>query len=169
MNKTAQFDLIEIVITLIGLAMIVLIVLLVNNKITDIYQEQVPATSIAHDAIEKTNVTFQNGIDKLFLGIFILLLLGMVILAFYIQSSVLFLVIFLIVSVIATWFSAIISNVYMTVEATGIFASVLAYVPMQSFIMENLPILIAGFAMVLLIVTYSKDILFQRIGAEPYQ
>jgi len=93
----------------------------------------------------------------------------MIILAFYIQSSVLFLVIFLVISVISTWFAAIISNVYMTIEATGLFATVLTYLPMQSFIMEYLPIFVAGFAMVLLIVTYSKDILFQRVGMEPTQ
>lgn len=169
MNKKAQFDLIEIIIALIGIAMIIMIVLLVNNKVTDVYQKQVSNNSIAYRAITKANTTFQGGLDKLFLGIFIILLLGMIILAFYIQSSVLFLVIFLIISVISTWFAAIISNIYMTVEATGMFATVLGYLPMQSFIMEHLPIFIAGFAMVLLIVTYSKDILFQRVGVEPYQ
>lgn len=169
MNNKGQFDLIEIIITLIGIAMIVIIVLFVNGKITDIYQTQVSHDSVAYKAIDKANTTFLYGLDKLFLGIFILLLIGMVITAFYIQSSVLFLIIFLIVSVISTWFAAIISNLYMTVEATGIFAVVLAYLPMQSFIMENLPIFIAAFAMVLLIVTYSKDIFFGRIGIEPGQ
>jgi hypothetical protein len=167
MNSRGQFDLIEIIITLIGIAMIIMIVLLVNNKVTDIYNKQVDINSTAYKAINKANTTFQEGLDKLFLGIFILLLLGMIILAFYIQSSVLFLIIFLIISVISTWLAAIISNMYMTVEATGLFATVLLYLPMQSFIMEHLPIFIAGFAMVLLIVTYSKDILFGRVGVEP--
>jgi len=167
MMKRGQFDLIEIIITLIGIAMIIMIVLLVNNKITDVYNKQVNNDTIAYKAINKANTTFQNGLDKLFLGIFILLLIGMIILAFYIQSSVLFLIIFLIISAISTWFASIISNIYMTIEATGFFATILSYLPMQSFIMENLPIFIAGFAMVLLIVTYSKDILFGRVGIEP--
>lgn len=167
MNKKAQFDLIEIIIALITVAMMVIIVLFVNGEITTVYKEQVTPNSTAYDAINKSNTIFQGGLDKLFVGIFILLLIGMVILAFYIQSSVLYLVIFLIISVISVWFAAIISNLYMTVEATGIFATTLSYLPMQSFIMENLPIFVAGFAMVLLIVTYSKDIIFGRVGVEP--
>lgn len=167
MNNRGQFDLIEIIIAVITVAVMVLIVLFVNDKISDAYKGFINDTnSTAYKAVDKTNLTFQGGLDKLFLGIFIILLIGMIILAFYIRSSPLFLVIFIIISVISTWFAAIISNVYMEIEATGIFATVLTYIPMQNFIMENLPIFVAAFAMVLLIVTYAKDLLFQRVGIE---
>ena len=168
MNKKAQFDLIEIVITLITIAFLILIVILVNDKVTDVYKDKITDTdSTAYKAIDKANTTFQSGLDKLFVGIFIILLIGMVILAFYIQASVLFLAIFILLTIISTWFAAVISNVYMTTEATGIFATALTYLPMQTFIMENLPLFVAGFGMVLLVITYAKNIAFGRVGIEP--
>ena len=169
MNHRGQFDLIEIIITVITVALLVLIVIFVNGKVTDVYKEQVDANSTAYKAIDKANSTFQGNLDKLFLGIFVILLLGMVILAFQIRSSPIFLIIFIILSIISTWFAAIISNVYMEVEGTGLLTTALLHTPIMTFIMENLPIFIAGFAMVLLIVTYSKDVLFQRVGVEPGQ
>jgi hypothetical protein len=164
MNHKGQFDLIEIAVVLLTIAILTILVIYVNSKITDAYKTKVDVNSTAYKAIDKANLTFQNGLDKLFLGIFIILLIGMVILAFYITSSVLFLILFIILAIISTWVSAILSNVYMEVEATGIFASALIHTPIMSYIMENLPIFIAAFAMILLIITYSKDILFQRIG-----
>lgn len=169
-GKRGQFDLIEIIVTVFTVAFLGILVLYLNSRITDVYKGFVnDSNSTAYKAIDKANTTFQNGLDKLFLGIFVLLLIGMVILAFYIQASPLYLIIFLILAVVSTWVAAIISNVYMTIEATGIFAVVLTYLPMQSFIMENLPIFVAAFAMILLIVTYSKNILFSRIGIEGEQ
>lgn len=162
--KRGQFDLIEIAITLLVLAMLIILTIYVNGKVTEAFQTKVSSDSLAYQAMDKANLTFQNGLDKLYLGIFIILLIGMVILAFYIQSSVLFLILFVLLSIISTWFAAIISNVYQEVEATGIFASTLIHTPIMTYIMENLPIFIAAFAMILLIITYSKDILFQRIG-----
>jgi hypothetical protein len=168
-NKRGQFDLIEISITVLSIAMLIILVLYVNSKVTDVYKNIIGSeneNSTAYQAVDKANITFQSGLDNLFLGIFVLLLIGMIILAFYIESSVLFLVLFIVVTIISVWFAAIISNVYQTVEATGIFASVLVYLPMQSFIMEWLPVFIAGFAMILLIITYSKNVLFQRVGID---
>ena len=167
MKKKGQFDLFEIVTALITVALLVLIVLLVNSSVSDKMKTMVSNSSVAYQAIDKAESTFSGTLDKLFLGIFFILLLGMVILAFRIQSSVLFLLLFIILSVISTWFAAVISNVYMEVEATGVFASELLHTPIMTFLMENLPIFIAAFAMILLIITYSKDVLFQRVGVEP--
>ena len=164
MNTRGQFDLIEIVITVITVALFILIVLFVNANVTEKMKTMVSNDTVAYQAIEKAESTFSGSLDKLFLAIFVILLIGMIILAFYIQSSPLFLILFIILSVISTWFAAVISNVYMEIEATGVFVAELLHTPIMTFIMENLPIFIAAFAMILLIVTYSKDVLFQRVG-----
>jgi len=167
MNKKAQFDLIEIIIFLITLSVLVMITIYVNDKVTTGYKELTPdVNSTAYKAIDKTNLTFKTGYDKLFLGLLFILLIGMGITAYQIQSSPIFIIVFLILTVISTWVSAIISNTYMKIEQTGVFHDSLTYLPMQTFVMEHLPIIIAGFGVILLIVTYSKNILFQRVGID---
>lgn len=166
-KKKGESDLIQIVITLFIVGFLGIIVLLVIGNITPLFQSMVEEGTVAHDAITKAETTFQNGLDYLFVGIFVILLLGMILLSFFISSSPIFIPIYLIIASISVWISAIISNMYMTVEGTGLFDSILGYLPMQNFIMENLPYFISGFAFILLVVTYGKDILLG--GREGYQ
>jgi hypothetical protein len=161
-NKKGENDLIQIVITLFIVSFLGLIVLLIIGKVTPIFQSTVENNSIAYLSMEKSQDIFEGGLDSLFVGILIILLIGMIMLAFFISSSPIFIPIYLIISVIAVWFSAIISNAYVSVEGTGIFDSVLGFLPMQTFIMEKLPYFISGFAFILLVITYSKDIFQQR-------
>ena len=161
-NKKASTDLIYITITLLTVSILGLIVLTVNNSIGTAMQSVVDSDSLSYTAIGKAVSIFEGGLDKLFLGIYILLLIGMGMLAFFIASSPLFLILFIIISVIATWFSAVISNIYMEIEATGLMAEALTHFTIQTFIMENLPILTAASAFLIIIITYSKNIFTMR-------
>jgi len=159
MNKKGESDLIEIIITLFVVAILALLVITVALKVTPMFQSVVTVNGTAYNAIQKTQDTFTGGLDGLFVGILVILLIGMVLLAFFISSSPLFIPIFLIIAAISVWFGAIIANTYMTVEATGLLNDALVYMPRQNFVMEHLPYFIAGFAFILLIITYSKDIM----------
>ncbi len=159
MNKKAESDLIEIIITLFIVAFLALVVITVIIKITPMFQSTVTVNGTAYKAMQKAQDTFTGGLDGLFIGILIILLIGMILLAFFISSSPLFIPIYLIIAAISVWFGAIIANAYMTVESTGALNQALAYLPMQNFVMEHLPYFITGFAFILLIITYSKDIM----------
>lgn len=161
-NKKGATDLIYLTITLLTVALLGLLVLKVITPISDEYREIAGTGTLAERAIDDTETVFTSGLDNLFLGIYVILLLGMGILAFFISSSVVYLILFIIIAVIATWFAAVISNVYMEIEATGLFATVLTLFPKQTFIMENLPILTAAAAFLLLIITYSKNLFVSR-------
>jgi hypothetical protein len=156
LNKKAENDLITIGVALFTIAILGLIVLYVNSQTTAVMQTFVEEGSLASNALSRAEATFVNGLDKLFLGIFIILLIGMVILSLFISASILFLPVYLIIAAIAVWIAAILSNAYIQVQATEVFASVLDNFTMQNFIMENLPYFTAGFAFILLIVTYGK-------------
>lgn len=159
LNKKGENDLIVVVVSLFTIAILGLIVLLVNSNTVPVMQSLTSGNeSLAYEAIGKAGTTFQDGLDNLFVGIFVILIIGMIILSLYISASPIFLFIFILIASIATWIAAIIANAYMMVEATGVFNTVLDYLPKQNFIMENLPFFTAGLAFLLLIVTYSKDL-----------
>lgn len=162
LNKKGENDLIMISITLFVVAFLGLIVLFVNSQTTQVMKGFVDEGSVAHNALTKAEATFVNGLDKLFLGIFVILLIGLVILSLYISASPLFIPVYLIIASVAVWVAAILSNAYIEVQSTGVFNDVLDNFTMQNFIMENLPYFAAGFAFVLLIVTYGKDLLAGR-------
>jgi hypothetical protein len=157
-NKKGENDLIEIIIGLFVVAFLGFMVVLVILNVTPAFRDFTTTGSLADNAIVKAGGTFTSGLDNLFVGIFVILVLGMIILSLYISANPIFIPIYLIIASISVWFAAIISNAYMEIEASGVFNSVLDYFPKQNFIMENLPYFTAGLAFILLIVTYSKDL-----------
>lgn len=166
LKKKGENDLIEIVIGLFILASLGLITLLVITNVVPVLQTFTTSGSLADQAIVKAGSTFTGGLDNLFVGLFIILVIGMVILSLYISASPIFIPVYLIISSIAVWLAAIMANAYMEMEATGLFNGVLSYLPKQNYIMENLPYFTAGLAFILLIVTYSKDLFG---GQQAYQ
>jgi len=100
--------------------------------------------------------TISNQMDYVTFAVFIGLVLGIVITAWFIGGNTLFTVFYFFVWIIAVFLSAIFSNTWQTVSQASIFGGTIASFPITNNILTNLPIYITVVGFLGIIAMFAK-------------
>lgn len=122
------------------------------------------APEIEHKLNDSTvNATYTNiertvdNLDTIALAGFIIMIILMLILAFTVDFHPIFFFLFILLLVISVIVAVPISNTYQTIAATSQLSAAAASMPMQDWILSNLPFIIALIGFMMLIVMYGKS------------
>lgn len=94
--------------------------------------------------------------DSVFMMVFFCLVLGIIITSFMVYTHPIFIVIWIILSLVSLVLATILSNAYEAITA-GVLATSSALTPMLNWIMLNLPLVVLGIIIISIIVVYVKS------------
>jgi len=126
----------------------------------------IPAINQSEAAVEALDNTMlvSNRADKLLLGAFIGLVLGLIITGWFIGGYPIFMAAYFIIVVIAVAISPFLSNAWESISVMPIFGGTLAAYPITNHLLLNLPVYIAIIGFIGLIVMFGKPYIVNESG-----
>lgn len=159
MNKKGAIeDIVLIMVTLFGLAIVLLIGVYLantfNTTVSPVFGNQSVNSTIG---FQKVNDIANSTFNYIYLIVFMLFLILLIITAFMTPTHPIFFVLFIILFLFMILASVILSNVYDSISGTAIFATAVTKLPIQDLIMSNLPLVTAIVGVVLAIIIFSRS------------
>lgn len=155
MNKKGSTDLMFLIIVLFTVVLSSVLVYYTYSKVND----ELANLGFSGEAMEASE-SVKSGLgflDYFFLMCFIGMMIVMVLLAFMIRSHPALFLIFIILMILTVVVSTSISNAWYSLSVdTELASTISTKFPISNFLMRNLPLEVAVFGIVLLIITYSK-------------
>jgi len=110
------------------------------------------------EIINTTNTMLTSGhlLDHAAFIVFVMIVIGILLLAYMTDFSPAFVVLFIIMLLIGIIIAIQFSNAYYEVKTSSVFSTVATNFPMQNYIMENLPIVIVIIGILFGLIMYSK-------------
>lgn len=114
---------------------------------------------------ESVSQTFQgldttvNRFDYLFFGVFIALVLAAIVTAFLIGPQPVFIIVYLIVTVIGVLLAMVMSNIWEDATSVAAFGTTLNSFPITNHLMTFLPLYVAGVGIVGFVMLFSRPII----------
>lgn len=138
------------------------VVFFASNTVVDTMLDMtaINSTPAAVESLQATK-TASNRIDYLTLAVFIGLTLGIIITGYLVGGHSIFMAVYFIVVVIATFLSAILANVWESVTGASIFGTTITSFPISNHIITNLPLYVAVIGIIGIIVMFAKP---QEVG-----
>jgi hypothetical protein len=151
-------DLLYIVITLLGLAVIVILgnmlLTAVSPTLLLMSANNTAEHNVTQSTINAADDTLTNTFDSGFLIVFVLMVVSSMILGSLLPTNPIFFIPFIFVMVLLVSITAIVSNLWDSFATTSAMAPTVARYVFIPFVMNNMPWLIAGLGFMLSIVIY---------------
>jgi len=154
-KRGAVWDLFMLMILLLFGSIMLMVTFSVWNSVAPEIEEKLNDSTVnaTYDNIERIT----NNLDNIALAGFIILIILMIVLAFAVDFHPIFFFLFMLIWIIGVIVAVPISNTYETVAANPHLAAAAASMPMQHWIMTNLPFIIGLVGAVMIVVMFSKS------------
>lgn len=156
LNKKGALEIITVMVTIIVLFIIIMVMHKAWTEMADKFQESPMAESIPTNATLEMADNLVSGFDVIGLAAFICLVVVVLVLAMLIPANPAYIGLFIIIGVIAVIIAVPFSNMWEEFSLNSEMASTTNALPITSFIMANLPLIVAALIGLLLVVTYAK-------------
>jgi hypothetical protein len=157
-NKKAQgVDLATLIAIMFFIGMILFLGVFITGKINDeLMNSKLMNRADVNDTLKDITDTGRNLFDFMFLSVVIGSFASILILSFLVDIHPIWSVFFLIAMIVLVLASMVISNSYVEITNNTAFENTQQYFPIQNYIMQNLPIIIFAFGILVAIILYSK-------------
>jgi len=117
-----------------------------------------PVINQSNQSVEMFS-SIKSGVDRLdyvIFGIFVAFVLVIILISWFMAGNGIFMFIYILVSLIATFLSIIISSVWEDVSQASVFGTTVTYFPITNNILSNLAIYVAVLALIGLVIQFGK-------------
>lgn len=159
-KKGTALDLIFLTISVIMVAVTLLVLADVWSITRPALQEALGDDSAEINASLEAGTAVVATYDYMLLGGIVAIFIGMIILAFMIPASPVWAIVYIVIMIVNIVLCSVVSDTYRAFAESPNLAAEAAALPMQGFIMMNLPLIMFALGLLVLVITFAKPYVF---------
>jgi hypothetical protein len=159
LNKKGSFGSDTLVMVVMGLFLFGLFMFVghkIFNEINDDLQDNFFEDSPESKEIMRNGSNLINGFDMLFIMVLVLIMIGLIVSVYFIDSHPIFFAVSLVIFLAVLTIGAVLSDVFNDISSNAIFANETATYPMTVFVFNNFPLVILIMGAIVTIMLFAK-------------
>lgn len=159
-KKGTALDLIFLTVSIISVAVVLLVLAGLWDTMNPALQEALGDESAEINASLSAGTAVVATYDYMLLGGIVAIFIGMIILAFMIPANPVWAIVYIVIMIVNIVLCSVVSNTYKNFSESSALSSAAAAMPMQNFIMMNLPLIMFSLGLLVLVITFAKPYVF---------
>lgn len=159
-KKGTALDLIYLAVSVIMVAVVLLVLWQVWDTTRPALQEALGSESAEVNASLEAGTAVTGMYDYMLLGGIVAIFIGMIIVAFMIPANPIWAIVYIVIMIVNILLCSVISNAYRAFTESPALAAAATAMPMQAFIMQNLPSIMFSLGLLVLVITFAKPYIF---------